>query len=91
MFRLTSQEKHSPSHAENSLFLAMQILNLSLHDTVVGTGIDPNKPPKVACKHNLELSILWNAPFAAGFLKINLNFRKRQNAPFWAYFSGMIT
>ena len=39
----------------------------------------------------LETSIIYSAPFAAGFLKIILSFSKCQDAPFRASFSRMIT
>jgi hypothetical protein len=39
----------------------------------------------------LELSIIWNTAFAAGFLKIILSFYNCQNAPFRGSFLGSIT
>ena len=32
-------------------------------------------------KNNLEASIIQSAPFAAGFLEMDLNFRESQSAP----------
>jgi hypothetical protein len=42
-------------------------------------------------KDYLEASIIQTAPFAAGFLKIVLDFARRQNASFRANILGMIT
>jgi len=45
---------------------------------------------RASIKHNLELSIISNAPFATGFLEILYNFIKCHNAPFREYFLDMI-
>ena len=60
-------------------------------DSVVVSGRLPNIYPEMISKDNLELSIIWSAPFAAGFLEIILIFQKWDIAPFLVSFSGMIT
>jgi len=52
--------------------------------------VEPDTLPKVTIKHNLETSIISNAPFAAGFLKAIWIFLTCQDAPFQARFWGMI-
>jgi hypothetical protein len=40
---------------------------------------------------NLEASIRWNSPFAAGFMEIILDFSMCLNAPLGRFYFGMIT
>ncbi len=44
--------------------------------------IFPNTSPNKTSKHNLEPSIISNAPFSVGFLERIIPFNKWQNAPF---------
>ena len=44
--------------------LDSQLLSCTLPDTFA----------EVNCKHNLKTSIIWNAPFSAGFLEYILGF-----------------
>lgn len=46
----------------------------TLDDFVVVSCKLPNIFTKVTCKDNLELSIIWNTAFDAGFLEIILSF-----------------
>ncbi len=43
-------------------------------DSVVVSVVRPNISLEVNNKHNLELSIMWSAAFAAGFLEVILIF-----------------
>lgn len=48
--------------------------------------MDPNEILEVTNKHYLEPSIIYNAPFAAVFLKIILSFSTFKEAPLQAFF-----
>ena len=61
-----------------------------VHDYQLVSTTTPNTPPEVTSKDFLETSINQGAPFASGFLGINLDFLKSQNAPFLARFLGLI-
>jgi hypothetical protein len=54
----------------------------------VGGEFSETMPPSP--KDGLELSIILNAPFAVGFMKLIIHFYKWQNAPFRVSFLDMI-
>ena len=60
-------------------------------DSFMVSGRLPNIHFEVINKNNLETSIIYYAPFVAGFLGLILIFLTSKNAPFLASFFGSIT